>query len=153
MQLNHCWTLSIRALSSSCRVKSRYIHNWTSGWRGTVYIIFVFQTCSSVYAFLGFGSIISGIIGGSELQELCWHNRHTFLIRWPEHCKLISFDQVHWFPVTSLQQESFFFWGHESLDFFCSVVPPFCFSSSLKNIHALGLSVMLEYNHWERWES
>ena len=45
---------------------------------------------------LGLSSIILGIKGASEHQELCCHNRYTFLIRWPEHCKLaISFDQVH----------------------------------------------------------
>ena len=80
---------------------------------------------------LGLGSIILGIIGAPEHQELCWHSRYTFLIRWPEHCKIaISFSTVHVasFPVTSflcLQQES-----------------------SLED--SIQLPVMLEYNHCMR---
>ena len=35
--------------------------------------------------------------------------------------------------------------GIWSLDFFCSVVPPFCVSSSLKNIHALALEYLVAF--------
>ena len=49
----------------------------------------------SCQALVDYASIILGIIGAPEHQELCWHYRYTFLIRWPEHCKLaISFDRV-----------------------------------------------------------
>ena len=45
---------------------------------------------------LDYAIIILGIIGAPEHQELCWNTRYTFLIRWPEHCKLaMSFDQMH----------------------------------------------------------
>ena len=48
------------------------------------------------WALVDYASIILGMIGAPEHQELYWHNRHTFLIRWPEHCKLaIYFNQVH----------------------------------------------------------
>ena len=49
----------------------------------------------SCQALVDYASIILGIIGAPEHQELCWHNRYTFLIRWPECCKLAnSFDRV-----------------------------------------------------------
>ena len=35
--------------------------------------------------------------------------------------------------------------GIWSLDFFCSVVPPFCVSSSLKNIHTLALEYLAAF--------
>ena len=30
-----------------------------------------------------YASIILGVIGASEHQELCWHNRNNFMISWP----------------------------------------------------------------------
>ena len=82
-------------------------------------------------ALVEYASIILGIIGASEHQELCWHNRYTFLIRWPEHCKLtISFDQVH-----------------------CSFIPSNKFPARIffRGLHTV--SVMLECHHQERRES
>ena len=35
-----------------------------------------------------YASIMLGILGAPEHQELCWLNWYTSLIRWPEHCKL-----------------------------------------------------------------
>ena len=64
---------------------------------------------------LDYASIILGIIGVPERQELCWHIRYTFLISWPNIANLqtlsikctVALLPVH---VTSIcpQQESSF---------------------------------------------
>ena len=67
------------------------LHKFSSGMRFDQHL-----SSSSNKALVDYASIILGIVGASEHEELCWYVQYTFLIRWPEYCKLaISFDQVH----------------------------------------------------------
>ena len=75
-----------------------------------------------------YASIILGIISVSEHQELCWHNRYTFLIRWPEHANVQSFSTKC--TVASFTRICFLCLQQES---------------SLED--KIQLSVVVEYNH------
>ena len=75
------------------------LHKFSSGMRFDQHL-----SSSSNKALVDYASIILGIVGASEHEELCWYVEYTFLIRCPEHCKLASLSTkctVASFPVAS----------------------------------------------------
>ena len=61
--------------------------SWAEAWCKCDIMLFI-RDCLHGSLPLGGLCLILGIIGAPENQQLCWHNRYTFLIRWPEHCNL-----------------------------------------------------------------